>query len=239
MNDLFSQLRMTLFYATEESQNLLRFSPEEGQHALKTLRHREGDIILVTNGKGYLWEARILSGKTNDFSAEIIKTIRQDLQSPSLHIYMALPKNPERFEWFLEKTTEIGIGSITPLVSQRSEKFFAKHERWQKILVAAMKQSGRLHVPILHQEKKFKDCLNDPNPIKLIAHCIDQVERFPLAQMENTGRATSIYIGPEGDFTEDEVKIALQHNFQSISLGNSRLRTETAGVVACTLWNFI
>lgn len=230
---------MTLFYATEQSQNLLRFSPEEGQHALKTLRHREGDIIQVTNGKGDLWDARIVSGKPNDFSAEILQLKQQELQAPLLHIFMALPKNPERFEWFLEKTTEIGIGSITPLITQRSEKFFAKHERWQKILISAMKQSGRLHLPILNSEKKFKDCLSDSNPIKLIAHCIGHLERSPLAGYKDLNQATSIYIGPEGDFTEEEVKAAIERNFQPISLGNSRLRTETAGVVACTLWNFI
>ena len=229
---------MTIFFANNLQGSTLVLSEEERQHAIKTLRKREGDTIQVTDGKGLLWEASISSTKNNQFQAEISKVLTQDSNPPLLHILMALPKNPERFEWFLEKTTEIGIGAITPLITHRSEKFFAKRERWQKLLISAMKQSGRLFIPILHPEQKFQDCLlaNFENP--LIAHCIPSLDKIPLQSIANPSKPTAIFIGPEGDFTEEEIIKAKNKNFTPISLGNSRLRTETAGVVACTVWNF-
>ena len=212
-------------------------SLEETQHALKTLRHRDGDAIQITDGEGNLYQG-VISGTKNSgcVVSSIVKLDATDTL-PKLHIFMALPKNPERFEWFLEKVTEIGVGEITPLISQRSEKFFAKHERWTKILISAMKQSGRLYLPKLNPPQKFDDALTLDFQTKLIAHCIIDMERKSITGIVRNG-SIAIFIGPEGDFTSEEVSKALEKGFQSVSLGKSRLRTETAGVVACTLLNF-
>lgn len=229
---------MTLFFAHEIKQQQLLFTEEERHHAVKTLRYREGDSIYATDGKGTLWEAIITTVKSNDFSATISKILKKEEVAPRLKLYIALPKNPERFEWFLEKSTEIGIGTIVPIITHRSEKFFSKKERWTKILVSAMKQSGRLFLPNLQPEQKFNACLSINHGNAFIAHCLDNIPKTPLQSVSNTSVDTSIFIGPEGDFTSDEIQEALKNKFTSISLGNARLRTETAGVVACTLWNF-
>lgn len=228
---------MHTFYSNQIAGNEALLNLEETQHALKTLRHRQGDVIHVADGEGNLFSGNIEGTRNSCCVVSNLQRTEATDTLPKLHIFMALPKNLERFEWFLEKVTEIGVGEITPLISHRSEKFFAKQSRWNKILVSAMKQSGRLYLPKLNEPKKFSDAINTASEKKLIAHCIENISRKTLPFQMNKDSVISVFIGPEGDFTPEEVSTAESAGFESVSLGESRLRTETAGVVACVLLN--
>jgi 16S rRNA (uracil1498-N3)-methyltransferase len=163
-----------------------------------------------------------------------------DIPSPKLHLAIALTKNASRLEWFLEKATEIGVQSITPLITSRTEKKSFKHERGEKIVIAAMKQSLRFHLPILSQAISIEELLESERNLshnKFVGHY--KPENKQLKDSVEKGNSTTILIGPEGDFTENEIVAVTQAGFTSINLGNHRLRTETAGIVACHTFNII
>ncbi len=228
---------MHLFYSNQISDTEALLSLEESLHALKTLRHRAGDVVHITDGQGNLFQGHIAGQKAKECIVLNLEKLPISDIRPPIHLFISMPKNPERFEWFLEKTTEIGVGSITPLNTHRSEKHFAKYERWQKILISALKQSGRLYLPKLLPAQKMEWVVKSDFNTKLIAHCISDIPRSPISELPKSGEIC-LLIGPEGDFTSDEVNKALQNGFNSVSLGTARLRTETAGVVGCTLLNF-
>ena len=150
-----------------------------------------------------------------------------------MHIVIAPTKLNDRFEWFLEKATEIGIDEITPIICENSERKFIKNERLEKILISAMKQSLKYQLPRLNKAIKFTELVNkNKDTCKFIAHCEDSEKKSLKSQIGNS-YAITILIGPEGDFSTKEINHALEHNFIPLSLGKSRLRTETAGIVAC------
>ena len=222
---------MQLFF-TENPESEIVLSKEESKHATKVLRKKEGDILNFTDGKGGFYKAEITVADTKKCRLQIISS-EQKLKQHNYHLHIAIAptKNMERYEWFLEKATEIGIDEITPIICDHSERKVLKTERCNRILLSAMKQSLKFHLPKLNEAIPLKEFLKkDFGENKYIAHCEDS-ERVELKN-EKTEKKTLILIGPEGDFSHAEIEIALQNQFKIASLGTSRLRTETAGLVA-------
>lgn len=220
-------------------QDQVTLPPDESRHASKVLRMIAGDQMEIVNGTGVVFTGEITD---NAPKAVVVKKIgfqKEKQEEHHIHIAIAPTKNNDRFEWFLEKATELGIHEITPILCKNAERKQIKNERFQKILISAMKQSKRLFIPKLNELTPVDDFIKK-HPNGLIAHCYDDEEKNTsiqkqLNQNSNSwiGRNTPILIGPEGDFTLNEVKKALENGYQAVTLGNTRLRTETAGVYAC------
>jgi len=222
---------MQLFYLENPKDEII-LSAEESKHATKVLRKNEGDILNFTDGNGGFYKAEITVADTRKCRLEIVSTEQKSKQhNYHLHIAIAPTKNMDRYEWFLEKATEIGIDEITPIICEHSERKVIKTERCNRILLSAMKQSLKFHLPKLNEAITLKDFLKqDFEGNKYIAHCEDS-EKIALVDTKNE-KNTLVLIGPEGDFSPNEIEMALQNQFKAVSLGTSRLRTETAGLVA-------
>jgi 16S rRNA (uracil1498-N3)-methyltransferase len=222
---------MQLFYLEHPEKEII-LSAEESKHATKVLRKKEGDILNFTDGKGGFYKAEITLADSRKCRLEIVSSDQKEKQhNYHLHIAIAPTKNMDRYEWFLEKATEIGINEITPIICKHSERKVIKTERCNRILLSAMKQSLKFHLPKLNEAITLKDFLKqDFEGNKYIAHCEDgyKIELSTEKKVEKT----TILIGPEGDFSPTEIEMALQNQFKAVSLGTSRLRTETAGIVA-------
>ena len=226
---------MQLFYNSElnESSKAISFSKEESRHIVKVLRKKIGDTLIITNGIGWRFEAEITSDTIKHCRAEIASKQFFENHAYHLHMVVAPTKMNDRYEWFLEKATEIGVNEITPIICDNSERKVIKKERLEKIVHSAMKQSLQFHLPKLNDAMPLKSFLSQPiEGQKFIAHC-EETERKSLKNnLKPNGKAV-ILIGPEGDFSVKEIEIALQHNFIPVTLGSTRLRTETAAIVAC------
>lgn len=231
---------MHIFYTPDLSGKLYTLNEDESKHCVRVLRLIEGDRIVLVDGKGGFYHAQITEAHPKRCSATIIEAIEEYGKKPFyLHIAIAPTKNIDRFEWFLEKATEIGIHEITPLRSFNSERKEVKTERLEKIMVSAMKQSIKAYLPLLNPMTPFHEFINQPHEAdKFIAHCEEQ-NKIHLKNLVLPHRNILVLIGPEGDFSSEEIKSALQNNYQPVSLGESRLRTETAGVVAAHITNLI
>ena len=225
---------MNIFYSKNIQGNSGFLDEIESHHCIKVLRLKTGDKVCIVDGKGGYFEGIISIADHRACVIEITKTQTGfGKRNFMIHIAIAPTKNIDRFEWFLEKATEIGIDEITPVVCQRSERKILKEERLEKVISSAMKQSIKAYRPVLHSLtmlEKFIDSQHDGN--KFIAHCMDG-ERHELIKVKPVGNRFIILIGPEGDFSEKEIKLAIAKEFLPTSLGSGRLRTETAGVVAC------
>ena len=231
---------MNLFYAPDILQTLA-LPEEESQHCAKVLRMKAGERIHIIDGVGGLYEAEILEAHPKRTQVNIISEQHEYGRRPfRLHLAVAPTKNIDRFEWFVEKATEIGFDELTPLCCRYSERKIIKPERIEKILVSAAKQSLKAYVPRLNSMQTFKEFMANNSQSSFqdsqlfIAHCYDQPKQHLLHACQPTGNVV-VMVGPEGDFSEEEVELALRNSFQAITLGDSRLRTETAGVVACHL----
>ena len=223
---------MALFYVPNIALNVL---PEvESQHAVKVLRLQNGDKITLVDGTGGYYEARITNPHPKHCGFVIIETKPEfGKRDFKLHIAIAPTKNIERLEWFIEKATEIGIDEITPIICRFSERKIVKEERLEKIIVSAAKQSLKAYFPKLNPLCTFDDLLKNHHASqKFIAHCYEQDKRLLQTEIKKS-KDILILIGPEGDFSVEEVEKAIAGGFVPVSLGDSRLRTETAGVVAC------
>ena len=226
---------MNIFYSPNISTT--PFLPEEESlHCIKVLRLNKGDLIHIIDGVGGFFVAKIVEPHPKKTKVDIIK-VEKDFNKIgyNLHLAVAPTKNIDRFEWFLEKVTEIGISQITPLICRYSERKVVKLDRLEKIIISASKQSIKPTMPIINELTTFADFItnnSDSMAQKFIAHCYD-IPKTPLLKSCNKGGDVVVLIGPEGDFSIEEVDLALSNGFKSVSLGNSRLRTETAGVVAC------
>ncbi|MEN8811304.1 MAG: 16S rRNA (uracil(1498)-N(3))-methyltransferase [Flavobacteriales bacterium] len=230
---------MQLFFNPNIESDLF-LEKEEHIHATKVLRKKEGDILSVMDGKGGLFECKLIQISSKKSLVEILGSKKFD-KTNRLHIGIAPTKNNNRMEWFLEKATEIGISEITPLLCSRSERKVLKNERMHKIILAAAKQSKSFHVPVLNEMISFSSFVKKvESKQKFVAHCEEDSEKKTLHNhnLLNT-ESTVILIGPEGDFTAKEIEEAKSHNFEELSLGESRLRTETAAMVACAYYNLI
>jgi 16S rRNA (uracil1498-N3)-methyltransferase len=234
---------MRLFFEENINQTFNKLSSETNRHVTQVLRMKTGEQFLLTNGKGIKAIVEIERITKRDCSVKVLQLEQIENQNPDIHLAISFTKNNTRMEWLLEKVTEIGVRSIYPIITKRSERKEIKTERFNKKLMAAMLQSQQYHIPILHEPISLDDLLNlrkTPDDkkfdIKFIAHCESGIERTALSSSElKTQQSKLIGIGPEGDFTIDEIENALQQNFKSVSLGKNRLRTETAGLVAVTL----
>ena len=237
---------MQLFYSPDITPgSLCTLDPEESRHAVRVLRLRQGDPIAVTDGRGALYHCTILEPSDKACVVEAINSeFRTQNSELKIHLAVAPTKNPSRMEWLVEKAVEMGVGEITLLQCDHSERTFLKTERLHKIALSAMKQSLHLTLPRINPAVELKEWLNSSRPtphpsIKLIAHCEADQPRTPLGEALKPGQATTMLIGPEGDFSPEEIALALQCGFQPVSLGPSRLRTETAALYAVAAFNFI
>lgn len=233
---------MQLFYNPDLTKDTtqITFDKIESKHIVRVLRKKEEAILHITNGKGFLFDAKIIIASDKKCIAEIIAI--QEKPKPwnyYLHIAIAPTKNNDRIEWFLEKATEIGIDEITPLICNNSERRFVKLERFEKIVQSAMKQSLKFTLPKINEPVKFTEFINqDFDGNICIAHC-EALEKNLLKSVIKPSERTTILIGPEGDFSSQEIIKALEKNSIPISLGESRLRTETAALVAVNTISFI
>ncbi len=226
---------MQLFYHPDldKSSKNVEFSKDESRHIVRVLRKNTGDELQVTNGRGQLFKVQISHPNPNRCKAEIKKITEEQLPEWKLHLAVAPTKMNDRYEWFLEKATEIGIDEITPVICEHSERKMVKLNRYERVLQSAMKQSLHYRLPQLNEIVSLKDFLKKEIPgQKFIAHCEDDKPRKSLKKEIKPGENVSILIGPEGDFSPEEIEIAIQNNWHPVSLGNTRLRTETAAIVA-------
>jgi 16S rRNA (uracil1498-N3)-methyltransferase len=224
---------MYLFYTPDIAGSRYVFNEEESAHCVRVLRLGEGHTVHLTDGRGTLYAARIVAARPKACEVEIISKEEHYKQHPyKLHMAIAPTKSMERFEWLLEKITEIGVDEITPLLCEHSERRVLKRERVEKILVAAMKQSLKAQLPLLHNITPVTEFVKKEfSGKKLMAHCAEG-EKTILPHALRGCRDALILIGPEGDFSTDEITTALQHGFEAVSLGDTRLRVETAGIFA-------
>ncbi|TVR42093.1 MAG: 16S rRNA (uracil(1498)-N(3))-methyltransferase [Bacteroidia bacterium] len=233
---------MHIFFSDQVQSNLLTLSAEESRHCIKVLRLREGDPVLLTNGRGTLCTGRLVSEDPRSCNIEIVSREEEYGKRPfSLHMAVAPTKQIDRFEWFLEKATECGIDRITPVICAHSERQVVKPERLEKILLSAMKQSARAYLPVLEPTVPFHTFLEQLNALpenSFIAHC-GQGKKHRLDNDFHKMKDTLIMVGPEGDFSKEEVDAALLKGFRAISMGQHRLRTETAAVALCVQVNFM
>jgi 16S rRNA (uracil1498-N3)-methyltransferase len=208
------------------------------KHIVQVLRMKNGEQLQLTNGKGVLFTCEIKDDNRKKCTVSVVQKSETGNPKPEIVIAISLLKNTTRFEWFLEKATEIGVTGIIPLICERTEKTTFKMERMNNILVSAMLQSQQCWLPVLHEPVKFANMQMDKwaTGQKLIAHCETEATKELLTnKLINQLTNKLICIGPEGDFTKQEIEWALKNNFMPVSLGNTRLRTETAGMVAATL----
>ncbi|MEP3839155.1 MAG: 16S rRNA (uracil(1498)-N(3))-methyltransferase [Algibacter sp.] len=226
---------MQLFYSPDitEHTGQFTFNRDESKHIVKVLRKNMGDTLYITNGNGWLFTAEISVPNINKCTAKIVSKALQPKRKYKLHLAVAPTKMNDRYEWFLEKATEIGIDSITPIICDHSERKVIKPERFERILQSAMKQSLSCYLPKLNDAIPFQAFIEQGFKTELfIAHC-EETDRKSLKQQLKPTTDITILIGPEGDFSVKEITKALENNFIPVTLGETRLRTETAAIVAC------
>lgn len=227
---------MQLFYTPEihPQHRIFVLSEAESKHAVRVLRMASGDRLHLVDGRGGRYTAVVTDAHPKRTVLEI-EGVQTGYGSRSYHLHIAVAptKNIERVEWFLEKATEVGIDEITPIICEHSERKEVRSERLNKVMVAAMKQSLKACLPKLNEAVKLSDFLNDDvEGQRFIAHCAEGEKRY-LSQCISRSGHYSILIGPEGDFSETEIEAAMQRGYVPITLGDARLRTETAALMAC------
>jgi len=228
---------MQLFYNStlDNSAKQFIFPPDESKHIVRVLRKTEGDTVHITNGKGYLFEAEIIEADQKKCKARISSQRKSIPKRYKLHMVVAPTKMNDRYEWFLEKATEIGVDEITPIICDHSERKTIKLERMERVLQAAMKQSLQTVLPQINPPISCKEFLEQDNTVgyRFIAHC-QNGDKMELKRRVIADNDATIMIGPEGDFSKEEIDLAKEKGYTPISLGRNRLRTETAAIVACT-----
>lgn len=235
---------MQLFYAPDLTPPEHTLGEEESKHCVRVLRLGVGAGIHITDGRGTLYRCELVTADPRRCTVRVVETLHNFEPLPA-HLVMAVAptKNADRFEWFLEKATEVGVGEILPLETEHSERRVFKPERGGKVVTAAMKQSLKAYQPELHPLTPFREAVAAPfEGRKLIAHCDtarSAAGKSHLAQTLRPGEAALILIGPEGDFSPAEIDFALAHGFEEITLGTQRLRTETAAVAATVIFSAV
>lgn len=232
---------MQIFYAPDIDSGYYTLDEKESKHSVRVLRMKKGTHVRLIDGKGNLYEGVINDPDPKRCRISIESVISNfETREYRLHIAISPVKNPERFEWFVEKSVEIGVDEITPLLCKNTEKPGIKAGRLESIIISAMKQSLKAKNTILNKPVKFVDLTDTVPPgIRLIAHCNEKYERQSIGKVCPARKNVLILIGPEGDFTPEEIVIATEKGFIPVHLGRSRLRTETAGIAACHSIYFI
>lgn len=232
---------MQLFYVPtlQLTDDVVMLSETDAHHAVRVLRLREGTEVLLTNGGGLRATGHLEAAQERFVSVRIEKVQQLPPDPAALCMAVAPTKNHDRFEWFVEKATEIGVHQITPLIAEHAERRTVQRARLERLLVAALKQSQSFFMPVLEQETNFTDLIGQAyRGQKFIAWCGDATA-LPLPQALQKGQAAQILIGPEGDFSAAEVELALNAGYRPVRLGPKRLRTETAALAACHIFNLI
>ncbi len=232
---------MQIFYVHGLSGSTCVMDENESRHCIRVLRMSKGDKVTIVDGKGGLFEGVITDPDPAACRIKLTEsTTGFERRRYKLHMAVSPVKNQERFEWFIEKSVEFGIDEITPLICRFTEKQGIKTERINNIIISAMKQSLKAYRPLLNEPARFSEFMaGEHSGIKMIAHCIPGYALKNIGQVYKKGMEALILIGPEGDFSREEIDIALAKGFTGVSLGNSRLRTETAGIAACHSVYFI
>lgn len=231
---------MIQFYAPDIDHDN-RLPESDSQHAIRVLRMTAGDEIELVDGKGFRYKCRIMDPHPKHTLVEVTERVALERAwSNNITIGIAPTKHLDRMEWLVEKLTEIGVNRIVPLRCRHSERKELKRERLEKIAVSAMKQSLKAHLPLIEDMTEFKSFIQSTATAqKFIAYCDDYIERKSLAKSYQAHTDVTLLIGPEGDFSPDEVKLAFESGFCPITLGDNRLRTETAALVACDTCHII
>jgi 16S rRNA (uracil1498-N3)-methyltransferase len=225
-----------LFYQPDLSQNHCWLTEDESKHCVKVLRKREGEVIAITDGKGFFYDGIITKANAQRCEFEIQEKREESKKSFRIHLAIAPTKNPDRLEWLIEKATELGVDEITLIDCDHSERSFIKTERLLKVAISAMKQSQKATLPVINPLSRFPSILGKTADQKFIAY-VDYSNPKHLMDEVTRGKSYLICIGPEGDFSKAELTSAINEGFVKVSLGDSRLRTETAGMAACCLLN--
>ncbi len=215
-------------------QEIITLNEDTSKHAVQVLRMKRLERLQLTDGAGNLLTAEILDDHKKKCTVKIVERQEVKKKKEEVSIAISLLKNDSRFEWFLEKATEIGATEIIPLICERTEKQYFRYERMKQIVISAMLQSKQTWLPVLHHPAEVSKVISSfVYETKLIAHCGDEI-KIPLAGFQK-GLNTIIIIGPEGDFSSREISLAADNSYQAVTLGDTRLRTETAGVAAAAL----
>jgi 16S rRNA (uracil1498-N3)-methyltransferase len=232
---------MQIFYAPDITGTMYTLDEKESRHLIRVLRMTKGDEVRLIDGRGNLYPGIISDPDQNRCKIEITGSIKDfEKRSYSLHIAISPLKNPERFEWFVEKSVELGVDEITPLICSKTEKPGIKTERINNLIISAMKQSLKANKTSFHSPCSFNDFISTgKSEIQMIAHCHEPLLRHRISDVYSKNKSAIILIGPEGDFTKEEIDAATKRNYLPVHLGPSRLRTETAGVAACHSIYFI
>jgi 16S rRNA (uracil1498-N3)-methyltransferase len=230
---------VNLFYQPLIPDGVLSLDATESKHATRVLRKKAGDPIQITDGKGKFYRARLTRADTLKSLFSIEETITEPIKTFSVHVAIAPTKNIDRLEWFVEKTVEVGIDEITLITCKHSERSHPKLERLEKIAISAMKQSLKATLPRISGPVSFSEMINTSHHTqRFIAH-VDLENDVHLKHAAIPGSQYIILIGPEGDFSGNEIELAMNQGFRKVSLGTSRLRTETAGLAACHILNLV
>lgn len=232
---------MHVFYTPDINGNAYVLNEEESKHCIKVLRLNIGTVVYLIDGVGGLYKAEIIGEHKKHVTLKVIEATHEYQKSNHhLHIAIAPTKNIDRLEWFLEKATEMGIQEITPVICDRSERKVVKEDRLYKVVTSAVKQSLQAYHPIVNPHISLSAFLKQNNEsVKMIAHCLDNEPRQFISDVAKPGEHYTILIGPEGDFTTNEIEMALTIGYKPLTLGNTRLRTETAGLAACFEVNYL
>lgn len=214
---------------------------ETAKHIWQVLRMDEGDHIALTDGKGTIAEGEIQFAERHKCNVRITEAHMEYEQGNLLHLCVAFTKNNSRNEWLLEKAAELGVSSIIPIVSERFQRIHVRFDRWDKILQSAILQSQRSYLPELHQLTPLQEVLTRYKDVKykLIAHCEPDKQKKHLPEVLKPGEDAIVLIGPEGDFSPEEINLCTAHGFKPVSLGAHRLRTETAAITVAAHFNLI
>jgi len=228
---------MTLFYSNKPN----TLSLDESNHCLRTLRKKINDTILITQGNGVIYRAKIIDITNNVITYQNIKLVEKKKKKVHIHIAIAPPKNRTRFEWFLEKVTEIGVDIISPVICENSERRKINYDRSKKIIISAMKQSKNSFLPIINKPIPFNDIIKKNTQNSYIAHCYqdDKKDFKNLLLNDKKIHEVTLFIGPEGDFSKKELNFAINMGITPVTLGESRFRTETAGIIGCNMINLL
>jgi 16S rRNA (uracil1498-N3)-methyltransferase len=225
---------MHIFYTPDISGKTYTLDENESKHCIRVLRLKKGDEINLVDGIGGFYSAQIVDDNPKSCELEIKKVVK-DFEKRSYHFHLAIAptKNPDRLEWLVEKAVEIGIDEFTPVICEHSERKKLNIDRLERIAIAAMKQSVKAYKPLINEAVSFESLIIKANAqVKLIAHCEEQYEKT-INTFYQKGQSAVCLIGPEGDFSKNEIQAATKAGFEEITLGKSRLRTETAGLVVC------
>lgn len=235
------QQNLPFFFSENcENSSFIILSQEESRHAIKSLRLKKDDCVIITNGKGYIFEAVIINPNFNNVEVKVISEYKINHMPYYLHVACAITQQSERFEWFVEKAIEFGISEITPIVTKRTEKKSIKIERLQKIAISAIKQSRQAYLPKINPVADFKNFVENTHIAnKAIAACSGNRLQIKQWIQNNTTNEYLVIIGPEGDFTDEETQLAIKNNFTLLNLGNSILRSETAAIYISSIFRVL